>query len=73
MVDENQRIIIRMSNYEGSHTCDGCGSYTPDGVPTGNPNIKHFALRIGNSSVIITYCNECAAKIARFLLEAWED
>lgn len=67
---EEQKPIISVANY-GNSICNGCGSFTPDGEPTGNLNIRHFRLHHDKSATVVTYCNECAAKVAFFLLEAW--
>lgn len=72
-MNETQREIISEYRSMASETCAGCGGYTADGEPTGNTNIKHFALHTGNNGAyVITYCQECAAKVAQFLLEAWK-
>jgi hypothetical protein len=71
-MDEQERPIIEFGTY-GNDICSGCGGHTVEGELTGNTNIRHFLLHTGrNSTTIITYCNECAAKIAHFLLHAWE-
>lgn len=73
MNEQGERPIISIDRF-GSHVCQGCGGITPEGEPTGNRNIKHFALHSGsNSAFVITWCNECAAKVARFLLDAWKE
>lgn len=65
--------LIEITNYRDHDVCQGCGGVTPDGEPlVVNPNIKHFRLNVGNSGYSMTYCNECAAKIAQFLLDAWK-
>lgn len=71
-MNEQEQSIIALSTY-GNHLCSGCGRIDHTGQPTGNTNIKHFRLQTGeNSAYVVTYCNECAAKVARFLLDAWK-
>lgn len=68
----NGKEIIGLARYSGADICQGCGGYTPDGERTGNLNFKHFLLSHGNSGHVITYCKECAEKIALFMLHAWD-
>lgn len=68
---EEKQVIEPASS--GNDICSGCGGYTPDGERTGNLDIKHFRLNFGHSGYVVTYCQGCAAKVAQFLLEAWEE
>lgn len=72
-MNEEERTIVGFSR-TGNDICSGCGGYTASGERTGNLDIKHFMLHTGrNSAFSVTYCNECAAKVAQFLLDAWKE
>lgn len=69
----DDKPVIELAS-SGNDICSGCGGYTPDGGRTGNLNIKHFRLNLRrNHGMDVTYCQECAAKVAQFLLQAWEE